>query len=505
MSASIVLTGLAANDPVPGVYLETNFAQGPAAGDSSPREVCLIGNKTTAGSATVNTVIYGPDSPVPLQTDADARALFGPGSELHRMFLRFTAVNKDTTLRAIVVTESIGAAATGTITIATNASGNGNLRIFVGDEFVDTAITSGQTPTNIADAAIINVNAMTHWAVVASNIAGAITLTAKNLGLRGNFIRYMTTITSGIATTSSVTVDTAFTGGTTADSSTTALATLLPKSHYYLVSAAEDATQVGALKVQVDTQASPTTGIRQRWFSGSVDTISNVNTIATGRNAARGEFIWSYKSPWTPGELAANAAAVYSLFETSPNPRTNFASFGNDELTSKYWRVPASRDATAHPTRADIKSALNNGVTPIGVNSNGSTYLVNRITSRSLSGSTVDYRIRDAHKVTICDFFAADLAVKTVLQYSGKRIGSDVARGARPPGGGVVTPAMFKGMIFRLLDDYDGNDLLQNLAAIKEATVVQRETNPSTRMSVRIPLQPIDNALQFAIAIDQVA
>jgi hypothetical protein len=35
--------------------------------------------------------------------------------------------------------------------------------------------------------------------------------------------------------------------------------------------------------------------------------------------------------------------------------------------------------------------------------------------------------------------------------------------------------------------------------------VVQRETNPTTRMGIAIPLQPIDNAEQFAVQISQVA
>ena len=123
MAGSIVLTGLSANDPVPGAYLEINFAQGEAAGSNSPIEVLLMGNRTSAGAATVDTVIYGPDSLVPLQTEANVISLFGTGSELHRMFKAFTKINSgNTTVRAIAVTESGGAQATGTITYATNAS-----------------------------------------------------------------------------------------------------------------------------------------------------------------------------------------------------------------------------------------------------------------------------------------------------------------------------------------------------------------------------------------------
>ncbi len=505
MGASIVLTGLDSSDPVPGVYVQTNFAQGEATGSGSPRSILVLANKTSSGSATVDTVIYGPDTLTPLQTEADMIALGGAGSEAHRMFRRIAAINKDTSVYFLFVTASAGTAATGTVTIATTATANGTHRLWVGDEFVETSIATGDTVTTIAAAIKASVNAKTHWPVTADNVAGVLTLTAKIAGPRGNWIRFMASITSGIGSTTTATADAFLSAGATADSNVAALATILPKSFYYIVSAAEDSTQFAALVTQVNTQASPTTGIRQRAFAGSVDTLASATTLATTINAARAEVIWSEKSPYTPAELAANAAAAYALFETSPNPRTNFAGFGNDAITTNYWKVPKSRTDSAAPSRASIKSALNNGLSPLAVNPNNTTFLVNRITSRSLSGSTADYRIRPAHKVTICDFFANDLQAKMVLQNAGKRIANDPAKGARAPGPSVVTPQICQGQVFGLLNDYDQNDLLQDVDLIKAGTVIQRETSPTTRMGIRIPLRPIDNLEQIAIDVSQVA
>lgn len=509
MPGAITLTGLTANDPVPGAYLEINFAQGDAAGSGSPIEVLLMGNMTTAGSATADTTVYGPDSIVQLQTEQQAIDLFGAGSELHRMFRRFTRVNKDTTLRAIAVTESAGAQATGTFQYVGTATAAGSTRVFVHDEFADIAIANLALASDIATDVAAEINKKTHWGVTAAATAtgtwGFVTLTAKQKGPRGNEIRYMPQITPAIGMTVPTAVDQPMAGGSTADSSTAALSTINTSKYYYIVAAASDATQVDALSDQVATNAAPITGIRQRAIAGSIDTIANTNTLATGRNAARTELVWSEKSPWTPAELAANHAAAVTLFETKPNPRTNFAGFGNDAVTAPYWLVPRPRLDSALPSRTNIKSALNNGVIPIGVNPNGTTYMVNRITTRSLNGSYNDYRIRDAHKVTICDFFGEDLLAKTALNFQGKRIADDPPAGAPPPGPNVVTPSRYRSCVFGLLDVYAGNDLLQNVDAIKAGTIVQRETSPTTRLAVRIPLQPIDNALQFAIAVDQVA
>ena len=57
------------------------FAQGPASAGTGSYAILIIGNKLAAGSATADTVIYGPDTATPLATAQDAINLFGAGSE----------------------------------------------------------------------------------------------------------------------------------------------------------------------------------------------------------------------------------------------------------------------------------------------------------------------------------------------------------------------------------------------------------------------------------------
>lgn len=506
MAGDIVVTGLASNDPVPGVYLETNFAQGPAAGSSGQRAALLIGNKLAAASAVADTVIYGPDTPVPCVTEGDVIALFGNGSPLHRAFKRFTKINQVTPLYFLAVTPSAGTAATLTITLTGTASGDGNIKVMFDETSVDCRVTSGDTANSIATNLAAKLNERADWPFTATPSTNTVVCTMKVPGPRGNYGRIQCQISSGITTAISQTTDTAFASGATADSNTTALATILAKRFYYIVTEGDDATQLGAVCSQVNLQASPTTGIRQRVFSGSVDTVANVNTLAIGRNTARAELAHSYKNIWTPFEMAAHNAAIFALFEASPSPRTNFAGFGTDELSQAYWSIPAPRDVTAHPTRPQLVSLLNNGVTPIAVDTRGKTYLVNRITTKSQTGGVADYRIRDAHKVTITDFFADDVGAKTSLQYSGRKIAGDPPKGKAPPGRDFVWPALYRTMLTSLVDDYNDNGLLDpdKVDAIKKGIDVRRGTNPTTRMGVRVPLYTVDNALQFAIAVDQV-
>jgi len=507
---SIPVTGLSVNDPEPGEYVEINFAQGAASSGGGLRPILLLGNMSTAGDATPDTAIYGPPSPfapvspLPFDTEQDCINRFGAGSELHRMWRRVRKVNTTTPLYAIAVTASSGVAATKTITVAVTATANGSARCWLGDEFVDASITKGDTVTAIGLAIQNAYNSRSDWPVTALATAGAVALTAKVKGPRGNWIRASVNIIgTGVGTTSDTVAPAYLTSGATADSNVAALATILDLRFYYIVSAAEDATQFGALVSQLGTAALPTAGKRQRAFAASIDTLANAVTIATGINSARAEYVWLQECDWTPAEIAANNAAIYALFEAGSPPRCNFSQFGFQDSDAALWNIRKPRSGHT-PTRSDRVSALMNGITPIGVLSNGQTYIDKRITTRCLNGSNQDFRIRDAHKVTVCDFFADDLIAKDAAQFNGKLIGNNTVPGQRLPGPKVVTPFNRKTAITKLVDDYDQMDLLQNADQIKLAVLANREPGTSSRISARVPLQVIDILDQLSTQINQV-
>ncbi len=508
MSASISVTGVGADYGLPGNFLEINFAVGGSAGFQGERPILLIGNKTSAGDATTGTVVYGPLTALPIQTEAEVISRFGPGSELHRMWRRVVAVNRTTSVYAIAVADAAGTAATLDVTVTNTATADGNLRFYVQDEFVDVKITSGDVIATICANLRTAVNAKTHWAVTqGAATSGVFAITAKQTGVRGNEIRISAAITSTgtIVTTISHAAVTPLASGATADSFTTALATIVGRSFYYIVNPSNaHAAQFDAVLDQVRIQATPTEGIRQRVFTGFTGTSANAITAATHANVnyERAELIWSGNSDWTSAEIAANNAAVYSLKELGAKPRNNFSGFGTDAGSASLWKVPAPRDGSA-PTKTTLNSLINNGVTPIGVTANGGTYLVKRITTRSLTGATSDYRIRDAHRVTQLDFFADDLLTKLNLQFAGRDLGDDLAVGQKPTDPDLVTPSIIKAAVLRLIDDYAENSRFKRAATIKANTVVQRSSASSNRVEIRIPAQIIDILDQTTTAVDQ--
>lgn len=509
--SAIVPVGLTSSEPTPGIFMEVNFGVGQSVGSGLTRAVLCLANKLAAGSANVETDIYGPDTDVQLQTESQMIALAGAGSEAHRMFRRMAAISGGQSgppVYWLFIAESTGAQATGTVTVSGTPTTGAFLRVWVGDEFADANIGLSDTPTTIAAAAVTAINAKTHWAVTASSALGVITITAKQKGLRGNAIRYMAAVISpnpsGVTTT--VTTDSALTGGTVADNNANALATLLPRWYYQIVSAADDATQVGALSSQLGTQSLAINGIRQRAFFGSTNTLAGTISIAIGINSPTVECIWSEKNPFTPAELAANNAMVYAIEEADElGFRTNFIGYGKSDRTRRNWKVPAPRLASAWPSPASIRSALNNGITPIGIDTTTkSTSIVDRFTTRSLNGSQPDQRIREAHKVTIAHRFADALGRAVAEAGEGKVIGDDPPS-PLPPDADTMTPNICKGIAFRIIDRFAANSKLQKVEEIKSGTRVERQTDPSSRMGFVVPLATVDNFRQAAIIVNQVA
>lgn len=509
---SIPLTGLAANDPIPGVYVEIDFAQGQPSGPATSYAALLIGNKLSTGDATVDTVVYGPfgDSPLPLATEDDAINRFGRGSELHRMWRRFVKKNPTTPLYAIAVTESAGAKATLVVTYTTNATANGNVRTYVGDEFVDTAITSGDTVTTIASNVAASINAMGDWGVTAANVAGVLTISAKQKGTRGNWLRGSSVITgSGVGTTSSATATAFFTSGTTADSNTAALATIAAKRFYYIISAAEDQTQLTALSVQISSQALAISGIRQTMIAASVDTEGNAQTIAIALNQARAELVWMQNADRPPAEIAADLGALYALGETpdglnAPSLHNfNFLGAGSRAVDT-VWDMPAARSGTA-PTRSTLSGAVNNGLSPIATDQFGKTYLVMRVTTRTLTNGVTDYRIRAPHKVRILDWYGDTVKAKLLLENSGKDIIDNPIPGQKFTSPNLVWPDSILASVNRVTQEWGDDGQFENVDAMKAKTVCIREQNPRTRASIRIPADTIFTLDQIATQILQVA
>jgi phage tail sheath gpL-like len=517
--AEIVLQGVGPNAP-PGVYGVVNFAQGSGSLGEGTYDVLLLGNFSASGNAVAG-VLYGPDTAVTLQSAQDSVNLFGDGYQLNRMFTQFISTNTSNRVYAMPVASASGVNASLAITVSVGSPQTaGVINFTVCNTVVGVVFGSSDSATTIAANAAGAINGNTHLPVVASAASGVLSLVAKDPGARGNWIRVGAQVVSGSGVLVNVPAQspTLYTGrqwlasGSGSDSSSydTVVTNLIATGRrFYTIVCGAGGDSVDASIVEyvtenlVDFSAQANIGIRQRLYSGSVDTIAHTLAVTTSLNDARSNVVCLPNSDLPPWELASAWAAGKTIFEVPflSNRGVNFDNFGSDSVTQPYWPVAAPLDGSA-PSKSDIQTAVVSGITLVKVTSGNRTAIVKDCTSHFWTGSSsqFDPRIVDGGKVTICDYFLDDAENLLATRSAGKLIGNDPTSGV--PASGVFYPSTAKSTMLEVIDVYAASGLIDG-AATTNGLVVQRGQVPTSRMEIQVPLFTADPLHTVVVQVNQ--
>lgn len=168
--------------------------------ENSDQKVLFVGQKLVSGSAPV-----GLSQNLPV-AQSDVNALVGRGSMLQAMINDARLENSVCQFDMIVVADGGGAtAATATITLVGTATENGEIDVSVGSKRKNTltvGIADTSTETDAASAIAAAITADLDSMVVASSLAGVVTLTSKNVGAIYNALGIAVTVNvAGITAT----------------------------------------------------------------------------------------------------------------------------------------------------------------------------------------------------------------------------------------------------------------------------------------------------------------
>lgn len=511
------ITGYPSSWRAPFVAADIQFNQGPSTASAGEREAIYVAPKTSAGSATVNTVYAVPD-------EATAVSLFGAGSPMHIMLRRHLLANKNGKLWGCAYDATSGggvATATGTITIAGSPTASGIIAVYVCGEKMDVAYNTSSSPGTIAADIVAKINAKTHLPVTAANTVGTITLTAKIAGAsQGDgtigVIRMRSVVESGagVTATDSGAALGLGTGVDGVDGATTeetnlvgALASIATRRFYYMGFSVWSSANTAQIETHVSNKSEPNPGLRSCAWVGYTGTLSACQTIAIARNFHRHHIAWQKNSEWTPGELAAQLIAIHQKHEA-----TDAAYPGFDGYNQSDWGVPAAYAVADWPSEADINDAVTDGIAPIGSNQFGS-YLVMSVNTKSkdAGGTLDDFRSTERHRVSAMDFFIDRTLTRFRLQYTsvGFKLKDDVknADGSVNPNQvlapKVLTPSLFKPFWLKQIDEaVDVDALLQDSAAWKDSSQVTIDPSNVSRLCVKASGRTIDvlHQAQFQVA-----
>lgn len=520
---SITVAGVPASRKTPGVNFNVVLGgSGTSAGDA-PEATTLLGNmlasaitgvspafSCAAGTATVAERVFIP-------SPDDAATLFGRGSELARMAIAFFAQNPAGTLYGCPVADAGGTAASAALTFATTSTAAFTVRLRLLGTVIDVAVASGDSATTIAAAVADAINDAQDLPFTAQNSSGAITITAKNTGPRGNTIivdayfvtstgteiRITTSSTSSGAATTGIWSSTGTLGneitlanGATQDSFANALAAIDPVRCDRIVGSCIDATNIGRIVTHINTHAGPTVQKLEQAVCGSVDTYANAVTVATGQNASRLQVVWHHASVIPAWECASQVAAGRLAGDsavTSPaipgesdNPAANL-----DGL--QLATVLAQRVIADQPTSTEIENALNNGLTVLVPSGSRPGYaaVARSITSRSLRSGVPNYAVLDTSSVTVPDYVADFLRSDLATTFAGCKLAADSANGTPPRIALVVTPSIVRSHIAQRLAEMESDGILRDVEANLPLLQVEEDSGVPGRLNCEIPAEVI--------------
>lgn len=535
----IIVPGFTSDDKVPGVVATNQWGAGKQSIGSIPLACVLIGNKTSGGAASLNSRTF-------ITTPEEASAAFGPRSELTRMLVAALDVS-GVTLYGVANPEVVGGtAATLVIDIGGSWTTAGEIPLQLDEEVLRVAVAASYTPTTFGDAIAAAINSAQDGRLfcTAANVAGRVTLTVQNLGVRGNFhlgfldtslkpsgmtiafdqlsdvvkvgsgsgpaitasgsdtidgtyvltistggtnsgtAQYTLTFNGGAASSPAALPSGAFTlpghtgitlnapagtyvvantytftgtaalanggvpfsGGAGTDDVEPALDGTDSVTNDYVGAAHNDVTNVGKIEIAINAKAAFDVGRLEQYVVSRTRGLSDAIALGqAGMNDQLGTCAWIQNHVEHPSLVAARLAALFSVTDGA-QPNTNY----DDRVLP--GAAPQFADSDV-PNRSTLKSALNNGITPL-VTVDGKIQIICAICSRSLNGSTPDYRTFDHGQV------AVPIRIRKELVQVGRDLknpniggnqwcGPDLEDQLAPEG--VVTPRYWNSRVTQLL------------------------------------------------------
>jgi len=450
----ITIVGWTSDDKVPKFARQTTYGSGAKSIGANPKYLLLVGTKTSAGSATADTDIKE------VLSEDDADAYFGAGSELAMMCYAAVAV-PGVTVKAIACAEAGGAAAgTFALQITGSWSTAGTITFWLAGRAYSVSVGATDTKAVVAASVTTAFNAVVRSPVTAAdNGVDTTTLTTKSKDARSNdwvldYDLSQAPAGLGITTTGGSALNgnaKPFANGSGASAVVNALSKIIYERYDYQAWAPYDGTAIPLIKAQLDSEAGPLVAHLEHAMFGSARAAATANSLSnTTLNHERCANAWLMNSQWPPSMIAAHIMALRSVYD-STNPNFNY-----DGLRTA---IPPQRNVADRSAHSTLKTALNNGVTPLLTTPDGYVVIVRGIVSHCKDGSNFDYSTLDWAEAVVPDVISDRLAAQwDTFKESNPYTGPDPADDEQPAPEGVGTPKLWNAEVTKILKDAEVPD-----------------------------------------------
>jgi phage tail sheath gpL-like len=461
----------------------------------------MVGIMTADGDAP-------PDVPIPIGSQAQADAHFGPGSELSRMFQAYYANNFANEVWGLPLAEPVAAvAASGDIVITTPPTEAGTIHLYVAGTHVPVNVMSTDTADLIATAIADAINSYTDTIgnqalpVSATAATGTVTLTSLFKGVNGNEItvqlNYYGSIGSEmtpIGLVMTLPANGLLSGGTGVPVMSTAISNIQKKDFEYVAMPYCDTNSL----FDWDQEYGFTDTGRWGWqrqqfghvFSAKRGTYAALITFGDTLNSGV-ESIMAFETT-TPSPMfeccaAYTAKAQRALINDPARPLQTLA-------LNKVKGCPL-QDRFDFP---ELNSLASNGLAIQEVGSDDQPMVLREQTTYQLNLYGMG---DDAYELVTTLATLAKLLRNQKHAITSKFPRSKLADDGTKfgPGQAIVTPGIIKA---ELVNEYQmdmWNGLVENLKAFKANLIVERDPNDPNRVNVLYPPDLINQLRIFAV------
>jgi phage tail sheath gpL-like len=449
----------------------TRASQGPAL---LPYRVLLIGQKTSSGTATANT-LHRVTSADQVVTHA------GRGSQLHRMARAFFANNQSTeTWVGVLADDSGGTAAAGTITVTGPATAAGTLSLWVAGERLTVAVASGDAQNAIATAIGAAINAATNLPITASVATNVVTWTYRHKGTAGNDTDLRLNYQDGEATPAGVSLAFADTVTGATNPSLSSLIAAMGDTWFHLIAHPyTDATSLSALETELSSRYGPLRMIDGVAITSAAGSVSTLGTLGDTRNSPHSVIVsQAGENPLTPpAEFAtAVAAVVASNAPSDPaRPLQTLAIVG--------VQPPAEADLF---TLQERNLLLYDGIGTVKVAVGGVVQVERLVTTyQTNAAGSADTSYLDITTMLTVLYLRYSFRTQIQTRFDRHKLLDDGTRVVA--GQAIITPKIGKAEAVSWFQAMEGLGLVEGLEQFKRDVICERDGSDPNRLSWVLP------------------
>lgn len=431
----------------------------------------LIGQKLSGGSAAANT-------PVRVTSKAQGKTLFGAGSMLSGMVDAWLDNNPLTELWCIPVADAdAGVAASGELVFTGNASADGTLNLYLAGKKYAIAVTSGNTPENIAAAVEAAVTADSAASFTATQQLDVndhkVTIAYKHKGLVGNELDIRLNYYEGEALPAGVSCAiTGLASGTTNPTLTGAISAMGEVQYDVIGFPYTDATSLTAIETELASRWGPLRQNDGRAFAASNKNLSDLGTLGSSRNSPHLIIIEAYKEP-TPIYAKAAALAAVAGYYLNIDPARPLQTL---PLTGI---LPAKQEDRFILSERNI--LLFDGIATSYVDAGGIVRIERAITTYKTNAvGAEDPSYLDVETLATLSYLRYDFRNTILRKYPRHKLAGDNIRVA--PGQAIMTPKLGKAEAVAIFSGWEDLGLVEGIEQFKADLIVERNASDANRL-----------------------